>query len=366
MVKLKSFLLIFTLMFVLGACYSEESIVETSKEEVIEVETPIEKEEPIFEEEDEENEDNEEDNELQRKLDKISTVFVQPTLGTRPLAVVIDNVGERTLPQGGLYKAQVIYEMIVEGGLTRIMPVFWGMDIERIGPVRSTRHYFLDYAMEHDAVHVHFGWSPQAKDDIAGFNLASINGVGFGGSVFWKLTNDPTNWQDSYTSTARINNFISRTNFRRQSEKEYVFKYASEDTILQGEKEARNVNIVYSVHYNSGFKYDEDLNLYLRYRMGVPHMERETGKQLAAKNIIIQFVQNGLIKGDTEGRQELYNIGSGKGWYISNGEAMEITWQKSSRNQRTRYLDSNNNEIVLNPGQTWVQIVPNSRNVTIN
>ncbi|WP_243467285.1 DUF3048 N-terminal domain-containing protein [Acetivibrio straminisolvens] len=72
---------------------------------------------------------------------------------------MIDNQGTICLPQGGLSQAQVIYEVIVEGGITRFMPVFWGQKTELIGPVRSARHYFLDYAMEHDAIYVHIGWS---------------------------------------------------------------------------------------------------------------------------------------------------------------------------------------------------------------
>jgi len=97
--------------------------------------------------------------------------FIMPKPGIRPVAVMVDNQGSRVLPQGGLDKAQVIYEIIVEGGITRLMPVFWGTVPEMIGPVRSSRHYFLDYVMENDAIYVHYGFSPQARKDISKFGI---------------------------------------------------------------------------------------------------------------------------------------------------------------------------------------------------
>jgi len=77
------------------------------------------------------------------------------------------------------------------------MPVFWGQKTELIGPVRSARHYFLDYALEHDAIYVHIGWSPMAMADIPKLGVNNINGA-YG--VFWDITNDKSNWQDTYTS----------------------------------------------------------------------------------------------------------------------------------------------------------------------
>ena len=101
--------------------------------------------------------------------------FTLPSEGIRPYAVMIDNEGPRPLPQGGIYLAQVIYEIIVEGGTTRLMPVFWDKNPTMIGPVRSSRHYFLDYAMEHDAIYVHFGYSPMAMQDLKKFKINNID-----------------------------------------------------------------------------------------------------------------------------------------------------------------------------------------------
>lgn len=286
------------------------------------------------------------------------TGFVFPQEGIRPYAVMIDNEGSKPLPQGGIYLAQVVYEAIVEGGVTRLMPVFWGVKPELIGPVRSSRHYFIDYSMEHDAIYVHFGYSPQALYDLKTFKINNINGVGNGGEVFWDLTKDKKNWQDSYTSMEKVIGYVNRVKYRVTTDKKPVFTYYRQSVELSGGQKAEKINIKYSNSYSCSYSYDPASKTYPRLRQGKPHMERITGKQLAAVNIIIQSVKNQRIKGDTEDRQELFNVGKGSGWYITSGKAIKIKWSKSSRTAPTRYTDESGNPIVLNPGQTWVQIVP--------
>jgi len=292
-------------------------------------------------------------------------VFVFPKEGVRPFAVMIDNEGTRCLPQGGLNLAQVIYEVIAEGGVSRLMPVFWDREPELVGPVRSSRHYFLDYAMEHDAIYVHFGWSPMAITDISKFKINNINGVANGGEIFWDLTNDRKNWQDSYTSTSKIKGYVQKAKYRTTTEKELVFKYNGMDMDLQGENKTEKINIMYSTGYSCGYIYDHDSKIYLRLRKNEPQIERVTQKQLTAKNIIIQRVKNYTIKGDQYGRQEVNTVGNGEGYYITNGKYIAIKWSKASRTEKTKYTDADGNEISLNPGQTWVQIVPKESKIDL-
>ena len=94
----------------------------------------------------------------------------------RPIAVMIDNHID-AMPQAGLLEADIVYEIIVEGGETRLMLVLQGKDLEKVGPIRSARHYFLDYALENDAIYVHYGWSPQAESDISTLGVNNINGI---------------------------------------------------------------------------------------------------------------------------------------------------------------------------------------------
>jgi len=286
--------------------------------------------------------------------------FVLPEKGIRPYAVMIDNQGSRVLPQGGLNKAQLIYEIIVEGGITRFMPVFWGEGSTMIGPVRSSRHYFLDYAMEHDAIYVHEGWSPMAKDDIA---KLGINNINYG--VFWDLTTDKSNWQDTYTSMEKLKEFTEKVKYRTQTEKELVFKYSDKDYELENGRRAEKIKLSYSYEYISEYTYDPEKKLYLRFRQGKPHMERVSEEQLTTKNIIIQKVRNYTISGDTAGRQNLDDVGSGEGYFITNGKCIEITWSKASRSEGTKYTDKQGKEIALNLGQTWIQVFPINGSVEI-
>lgn len=291
--------------------------------------------------------------------------FVLPAKGVRPVAVMIDNQGSRVLPQGGLYKAQVIYEIIVEGGITRLMPVFWGTAPKMIGPVRSSRHYFLDYAMENDAIYVHFGYSPQARADIARFKINNINGI-FAGQVFWDITKDRGNWQDSYTSMEKVMTYAKKAKYRTTTDKTPNFTYNKNNTAITRGLKAEKIEIHYSDDYMSGYSYDPSRQIYLRSRRGKPHMERNTGKQLTAENIIIQIVPNHRIDGDNYDRQQLGDVGNGNGWYITCGKAEKIKWSKISRTSPTYYTDLQGKRIMLNPGQTWIQVTPSNAKVTIN
>ncbi len=292
--------------------------------------------------------------------------FILPVKCVRPYAVMIDNQGTRVLPQGGIYKAQIVYEIMVEGGITRLMPVFWGTLPELVGPVRSSRHYFLDYVLEHDAIYVHFGYSPQAMTDISKLKINNINGVANGGEVFWDLTKDRNNWQDSYTSNSNIANYVQKVKYRTDTQNEFPFNYNEESKNLLNGFEAKDIFIKYSQGYSCKFIYDEKEGNYKRFRDGIPHMERITNEQLTGKNIIIQYARNYTLKGDTEGRQEVETVkNDGNGLFITNGKAINIKWSKKSRSSQTEYLDGDGKKINLNPGLTWIEIVPIENKVNV-
>lgn len=284
--------------------------------------------------------------------------------GVRPVAVMIDNEGTRSLPQGGLHMAQLIYEVIVEGGETRLMAFFWNTNPEMIGPVRSSRDYFLDYSMEHDAIYVHFGWSPKAQKDIPLLKINNINGL-YVGDVFWDLTKDKGNWQDSYTSMQKIQAYAAKVKYRDKTDKKPVFTYNPSDVELVAGQAAGKITLKYSSSYTCAFEYDPAATVYNRFRKGQPQVERVSGQQLQAKNIIIQYTHNNKINGDRQDRQELDTVGSGTGYYITCGKAIKIKWSKQARSAQTKYTDESGNEIKLNPGQTWVQILPTTGKVTI-
>lgn len=343
----------FLILLILSACGSDETLnPETTNGEIP---TPL-----VVEEEN--TEGSEEEEQLEEELDFALKYFKIPSKGTRPYAVMIDNAGSRVLPQGGLNLAQVVYEIIVEGGETRFMCLFWDQEPSMIGSVRSSRHYFLDYSMEHDAVYVHIGWSPMAERDIPKFGINNINGAW---GVFWDITDDPYNWQDSYTSMEKIKSYVEKVGFRTVTENDPVFSYSDRPVLLERGQKAEKINLKYSWVMSAGYKYDEEKGVYFRYRKDEPHMERVSEEQIFAKNIIIQLVRNYPIQGDSSGRQEVDTVGSGNGYYITNGKYIEITWSKPGRKDKTQYFDKEGNSILLNPGQTWVQIFPTNGSLEI-
>ncbi len=292
---------------------------------------------------------------------KLPTTFA----GTdRPIAVMIDN-NINAMPQAGLLEADLVYEIIVEGGETRMMAVFKGKDLEKVGPIRSSRHYFLDYALENDALYVHFGWSPQAEADISRLNVDNINGLYYDGTFFHRVS-DKYAPHNAVISTKNILKVANNNEYRTKTDKKPVLNYVADEFDLESENEADTVVIPYSDYNTVEYKYNEEIKEYVRYSRNVKQVDWDTETTVTTKNIIITFAENyALNDGSGKGRQELENIGKLKGYYITNGKAIEITCEKTSRTAQTVYKDLNGNEIKVNDGKTFIQICPLNADVTI-
>ncbi len=286
---------------------------------------------------------------------------------TRPYAVMINNLGAARPLQSGLQDAMIIYEMIVEGGLTRYMAVFQDQNTERIGSIRSARHYFLDYALENDAIYVHHGNSPQAAADFKTLNIDRIS-----------VDASKTGWRDKslnvstehtlFTSIAKLNNGLG--NKRKTRNKDFLLNYSETPIDLstkEGAIKANNIEITYSGSVKTSYEYDESAQNYKRSVNGKAHTDYVTKKQYTFKNIITYQVSNtSLNDGSGKDRQTLDNIGSGEGYYITNGYAIPITWSKSSRSSQTVYKYKDGTEIDVNDGNTFIQIQPKGKNLIIN
>ena len=281
----------------------------------------------------------------------------------RPIAVMIDNVGSAR-PQAGLNDAYIVYEIIVEGNQTRLMALFKGKDLKKIGPIRSSRHYFLDYALENDAIYVHFGWSPQAQNDISKLKVKNINGMAESSKSFWRVK-DKSAPHNAVTSTDKILEIAKRKGYKTTSEKESVLKYTTEEVELDSEILANIVTIPYSSSYKVKYEYDEETKEYTRIYIKTIQKDSTTKEIVTTKNIIITFAKNSTLNdGSKKGRQTLSNIGTLDGYYITNGKAEKIKCYKKSRTEQTIYKDLEGNEIEVNDGNTFIQIVPTSSKVT--
>ena len=286
---------------------------------------------------------------------------------TRPIAVMINNHKTAQPLQTGLNDAYLVYEIVVEGGITRMLAVYKDADTARIGTVRSSRHYFLDYALEHDAIYVHYGWSPQAETDIYNLGINNVNGM-VDGNPFWRDTtlNVPTE-HTVYTSMEGLNETINNKGYRTTTDEDNLLKYSIDEidlSIFEGAIKAAEVEIEYSSYQTNTFVYDATNKVYKKYSNGTERKDYITGETFTAKNIITYQVPNYSM--DEKGRQEIDNIGSGEGYFISNGYAVPITWEKDAPATQTVYRLLNGQEITVNDGNTYIQIQPENKNIEIS
>lgn len=285
---------------------------------------------------------------------------------SRPYAIMINNVeGARKL-QSGLQDAYMVYELMVEGGITRYLALFLDQTTERIGSIRSARHYYLDYALENDAIYVHHGYSPQAREDWSKLGVDRI-----------EVNESTTGWRDK--SASKTYEFTLFTNIeklgkgirskRTERNKDLLLNYSVDNidiSQMEGAIPANKVDIKYSSNTTTNYKYDTDNNIYLRSVNDKSQNDYVTGKQLTVKNIIVYKVKYSNIQGDDKGRQTIDNVGNGTGYYISNGYAVPITWKKDSRSSATIYKYNNGKEIQVNDGNTFIQIMPDNQTLAIS
>ncbi|MBN2853790.1 MAG: DUF3048 domain-containing protein [Clostridia bacterium] len=289
-----------------------------------------------------------------------------PHDGIRPVAVVIDNQGEESFPQAGLSQAQIVYEFLVEGGITRYIGLFWESEMDLVGPVRSARDYMLDIIMPYDAIFVHNGGSPSALNEIDyEKKVDSFDGTKSANKIFEDITDNPNNWQDTFTTSEKINAYIGETEVATTTALKGYPNYSSQDITLEQGTDAKIINISYSTVSFCTYMYDAEKKLYFRNRNGETHVDRNTNEPISTTNIIVQKVKSEVIEGDDAGRLSVELIGAGEGYYCTLGKCIQITWAKADEESPTVYKDMNGNEIDLNEGSTWIQIVPMSIDLLI-
>ena len=282
----------------------------------------------------------------------------------RPIAVMIDNHKD-AWPQAGLQKAYMVYEIIVEGGETRLMALFKGADVDKIGPVRSARHYFIDYAMENDAIYTHFGESPQADSDIKKYSVNEIDGIAEDGTTFSRVK-DKASPHNAVTSIEKLLKSAKNKKYRTTSNEKSVLNYVTDEVNLEDGQEAVSVTIPHSDLQTVKYLYDEENKVYERYARGKEQSDWTTKEPITAKNIIITFCENyTLTDKENKGRQGLKNIGTFDGYYITNGKAIKIKCIKNARDEKTKYQDLEGNEIEVNDGNTFVNICPTNAKVIL-
>lgn len=301
------------------------------------------------------------------KKEEMPVKIVDINTKSRPYAVMINNISTARPLQSGLQDAYLLYEIIVEGGITRYLALFLDTETERIGSVRSARHYYLDYALENDAFYCHHGQSPQAQRDFGALKVDRI-----------EVSNSKTGWRDKtlkvssehtlFTSVEKLKNGIGSRRTERNNN--LLLKYSAKPVDLSKKENssvANEVSIRYSNSSTTSYKYNEEEQVYYRFVNKKEHKDYVTGKQYTVKNIITYQVENYTLNdGENKGRQDIKNVGSGEGYYISNGQSVKIKWEKECRSCQTKYTYADGKEIIVNDGNTFIQIQPKGETLTIS
>lgn len=272
----------------------------------------------------------------------------------RPLAIMMSN-DKDALPQYGINRAGVVYEAPVEATMNRYMAILEDYDdLDRIGSVRSCRTYYTYFAREFDAIYAHYGQSTFAVPYLK--NVDNINGVEGIGSVAYYRSKDKKKPHNAYASFERIQKSIETLGYSQEYSKDYDGHFlfsVKEPVVLDGDDawDAWKVTPHYPLN-NPWFEYHEEDGLYYRYQYGAEHKGSEG--QIAVKNILIQYCPAGYYA--TTQYRNINVHGTGWGYYVTGGKAIDVTWKKDGEFGVTHYYDPSGEEIRLNPGKTWVCI----------
>lgn len=322
--------------------------------------------------------------------------------------VMIENLASSSVrPQKGLLNASVVYEVIVEGGITRFMAVFANDAEHEVGPVRSARDTYLEFASEYNCQYTHAGGSYTAMNAIPRFGLRDLDGLREAG-YFWRDSSRyaPHNlftsrenlresivnhgWADeeppSYDSwlfvqdDEELANYIpeeflpldEQTETSSESEasdssEENTDETTTEESVVEettvDENTVTELTIAFGGSYDSKYVYNAETTLYERYNGGYLQTDATNGETLATKNVVVQYVEAGIpIEG--KGRINWPVTGGGPVDIFHEGRKYSGTWKKANRESRTQYYFDNGDEMPFLPGNTWVTIVPPHIGVT--
>ncbi len=308
----------------------------------------------------------------------------------RPLGIMIENHVDAR-PQSGLSFADVVYEAVAEGGITRFLAVYYCQDAGEVGPVRSARTYFINFISEYGTypLYTHVGGAnqPGPADALSqltdygwtGYNDMSQFSIGF--PVFWRdynrLGHQAATEHTMYSTTEKLWDYAATnrgfTNVDKNGtswDKGFVPYSFKDDASVSQRGTSQSIHLEFwtgDPDYYVDWTYDPTINLYSRNNGGKPHIDRDTNKQLTSKNIVVLFMQESHANdGYPDNVHLLYKtIGTGKALIFMDGKEIKGAWSKDSRTSRTLIYDNLGNPVKFNRGKIWFEILPTTGVVTV-
>lgn len=266
--------------------------------------------------------------------------------------VMIENSPDAR-PQSGLKNSGVVFEAIAEGGITRFLVLYQEQKPQLIGPVRSVRPYYIDWATAFDASIAHIGGSDDALEELRNGSHRDLDQF-FNAGAYWR-SDDRYAPHNVYTSFENLDTLNAEKGYATSD----FTGFSRVDGKASTESNAIQFDITISSYlYNSSYTYDSATNTYLRSQAGEAHVDREEG-QITPSVVIAMFVEE-YNTGDYKNHEQITTIGSGRAIIFQNGLAIEAVWNKSSQTSQISFTDSEGNDIALVRGQTWITAIPNN------
>lgn len=298
------------------------------------------------------------------KASPLTGVMVKPEQADRPItAAVIENHPDAR-PQSGLAEAGVVYEALAEGGITRFLAFYLETRPALMGPIRSLRTYFVDWALEFNAPVAHVGGNADALDLVGPLGMKDMNQF-YNGSYFYRST-DRYAPHNVYTTADLLDQLEAALGYAKPAS--FTPSPRQPDAPPTTEKPATNPDIKIDYSYNGyqvEYVFDATCDCYNRFLSALPHTDRESGKQIQVKNVVVEYMPTSYGATRIGEQTVIMNTpGSGQALVFRDGGVVAGTWSKTTHSERTRLLDAAGKDIPLNAGNTWYSVVPTGKTVT--
>ncbi len=309
-----------------------------------------------------ETETNQEPEDYNGPINPLTGLAVREDIsGNRPYAVMLNNLKVAT-PQEGIGKADIIYETLAEGGITRFMVVLQDLTAaDVLGSVRSARPYFVDLALGHDAIYIHAGGSDDAYGRIKSSGIAHIDGVNGSGETFYR-----DKWREKnmglehslMLDTSLVEDYVSKNKFRTTHDEDYSCNMVFTDEKMSSGETGENIVVTFSSGKNTAMYYDAETGLYTLNQYGSTMTDSSDGSAVSVRNIVI--IKTSVKTVDSAGRLSITLTGSGEGYFVRDGKYVPITWSRDSASSQFVYTMEDGSEVSFGRGKTYIGIISKS------
>lgn len=274
----------------------------------------------------------------------------------RPILVTINNHPDAR-PQSGIAYADVVYEMLAEGDVTRLLALYQSQIPTNIGPIRSARSYFIDIAKGLDAFYIAHGYSPEAKTMLTNGTVDNINGMNYDGTLFQR-SSERRAPHNSYMSGENVTAAAEKVGASLLYKKKVLFSFYEEQDSVKIGITANEVKMNYNNvgSFNSVYTYDSQTQTYTRTSANTLTTDELTGEPVKLSNVLFFEMKHHII--DNEGRRDIDITSGGKAYVAQQGVLREVMWE--NRDGLLVAVENDGSEVLLVPGQTWIHFVPTS------